>query len=159
MSSNKSEIRVEEVDDVLVGTIYTPTISKYVGVNSLNEIEGRIFASLLEQTLFAYEFGSTIVVLQQPGWYELVNNFRNNRIVYDCMDDTSAFEDISPDILELEIRSKEIADTIIVSSLELCKKYQTESIRPFIVRNGCDPKHFRKETNLVIENKIGRAHV
>lgn len=151
-SSSKSEIKIEEVDEVLVGTIYMPSISKYIGVNSLNEVEGRLIASLLEQTLFDSKFGSTIIVLQQPGWYELVNNFRNNRIVYDCMDDTAGFKDISPNILELEQRCKEIADTIIVSSVELYHKNKTDIVKPHIVRNGCDPKHFRKKSNFEIKN-------
>jgi len=84
------------------------------------------------------------VIAQLPFWRPLAEACREafrGLLLFDCMDDFSAFEDHADCDAE-ELALARGADLVTASSRALHAKLAPASRRCAILRNGCDPEHF-----------------
>ncbi len=133
----EAEITLERYEEVLIGTIFLPGTSKYLGIHALSDLEAKILAPLVEEMLFNCEFGTSTILLQQPGWLNLAKRLANNRIVFDCMDDHTGFQNVPREFLDLEKACLELCDVLVTTSSVLAENMKVGlNQRSVTVRNG-----------------------
>jgi len=84
------------------------------------------------------------VVAQLPFWRPLAEACRaafGGHLLFDCMDDFSAFDDHA-DCAAEELALARAADLVTATSERLRAKLAPASARCAVVHNGCDPQHF-----------------
>jgi len=84
------------------------------------------------------------VIAQLPFWRPRAEAIRaelGGRLLFDCMDDFSAFADHG-DCAAEELAMAGAADLVTTTSERLRGKLAPASARCVVVRNGCDPEHF-----------------
>ena len=87
--------------------------------------------------------GETVCFVQLPFWTPLALRLKadlGSRIVFDCLDDFSGFQNIGTRMEGLEGALASSADVITVSSRVLAEKHSTH--RPLVVPNAADYEHF-----------------
>lgn len=94
-----------------------------------------------------FKINHTVSIIHQPFWYPLVKQIKNNKIVYDCMDDHAGFVTNSThqSILEDELFQK--SDLVITTSKFLFEKATQLNQNTALIRNGSDIPHFSKLPN------------
>jgi len=90
----------------------------------------------------------TIIKVDNPFWYILVKNLKNNCLLYDCMDELSGFWNTGS-ILQLEPLLAKKAKIILASSRTLLKKLKKYNKACFLVPNATEYNHFAKQTNKI----------
>jgi hypothetical protein len=89
------------------------------------------------------------VMVQLPFWLPLAERIRERwrgRILFDCVDDFSSFEDHG-DVRDEERRLARTSDLVSVSADALAEKLGPHARHLVIVRNGCEPQHFLPAAN------------
>lgn len=84
------------------------------------------------------------IVVHLPAWRQLAELARSTfsgRLLFDCMDEFSAFGDHG-DLAGDELALAETADLVTVTARSLHDKLAPRSRRCVVVPNGCDPEHF-----------------
>ncbi len=156
-SNGKTALKIKMVDGVNVCTFYSNFQRNdfYVGINPVPKEISILFARLVEDLIAKYAHFSTIVQIQQPGWWSVVRHLQNNQIVFDCMDLHSGFEKKADEIENLEIQTEFGADQIIVTSpFLLAEKKVDFGNKVDLVRNGVDFNHFIFLESLIGDEKV-----
>lgn len=144
-SKRDAKISYEKIEGITVLTFYSNQHRKsyYIGIESMSEGCGKEFAKLIEQRIAMSANFSTTVVIQQPGWWDLVRFLQGNQIVFDCMDLHSGFEQILEDVDITEKMIDTSSDHIMVTSPKLLElKEIAFSTKTTLIRNGVDLSHF-----------------
>lgn len=91
------------------------------------------------------EITPTFLLVQHPGWEPLVARLRKRYgcpLIYDCMDDHSAFPRAKPELLEHEDPLIAASDWVLASSQLLFEKCKQLNTKTLLIRNASDPEHF-----------------
>ncbi|HEX6094982.1 MAG TPA: glycosyltransferase [Thermoanaerobaculia bacterium] len=96
--------------------------------------------NVLEMPLHAVP-RAELVVVQHPRWASIARELAGC-VVYDCMDDISAFTTESRNDAERLLMAD--ADLVVVTSSRLEQAARRYANRVVLVRNGCDYEHFVK---------------
>lgn len=103
-------------------------------------------AAELSLMLEATKIETPCYLVQHPVWtvlVEKVSKLHPGRIVYDCMDEHSGFQETLPQALADEERLFRLADSVVVTSEALLTKAQAKGARDTaLIRNGCDYDFF-----------------
>ena len=106
------------------------------------QVEETLYGALLDFKA-AVGLGETICFVHLPFWTPLALRLKADlgyRVVFDCLDDFSAFRNIGNRMLELERALAARADQITASSLILAQKHAAG--KPLLVPNAADYAHF-----------------
>lgn len=82
-----------------------------------------------------------LVIVQHPRWASLARQL-GGRVIYDCMDDISAFTTEARN--DDERRLMAAADLVVVTSATLEREARKHAKNVVVIRNGCDYEHFAK---------------
>lgn len=144
-SVHNIEYRLEIKTNVFILSIGTNEIGKdlYLGVDPLSDTLAYPLARAIEHFV-ATRFGlSSVLIVQQPGWWPLIKYLQGNKLVFDCMDLHSGFREIGQNVIENETNLIESADRIVVSSHYLFESLPTtQQHKAAIIRNGVDLNRF-----------------
>ena len=144
-SKKDISLKVQKIDGINVCTFYSNyhRRSYYVGVKKIPDHISVEFARELEHLLAVFANFSSVVKIQQPGWWSVVRHMIGNQIIFDCMDLHSGFKDIVTDVEKLEDDLDSYSDFIVVTSdyLESLKKKNYPK-KTFCIKNGVDFSHF-----------------
>lgn len=102
----------------------------------------------LERFLHSKNCHEALVFLDLPFWYPIAAQLKDRygwRIVYDCMDDHSGFENNDATMLSVEQESIAASDLLIVSSEGLRETHAQKHKNTILVRNAGDYDHFSVE--------------
>jgi len=105
-------------------------------------VEEAVYEALLDFKAAA-GLGETICVVHLPFWTPLVLRLKAEfgyRVVFDCLDDFSAFRNIGDRMLDLERTLAAHADVTTASSQVLARKHA--AVRPILLPNAADYAHF-----------------
>ncbi len=132
--------------------IYFPFFNKSFIISNLNKLRLKIFINNLIKIN-----NPDYIWITFPALYEYIPNNYKNKIIYDCMDDASEFEneDINK-LVELENKLIKKSSQIFVSSENLALKINNNmpnNKKTFLVRNAFDGKII-KNNKLLKQNKI-----
>lgn len=94
--------------------------------------------NVLEIPLYAAPRGE-LVIAQHPKWDSIAHEM-GDFLIYDCMDDISAFTTESRNHPEHALMAD--SELVIVTSSRLEQQARTHAERVAVVRNGCDYEHF-----------------
>jgi GT2 family glycosyltransferase/glycosyltransferase involved in cell wall biosynthesis len=136
---------VKNIEGINVVTFYSRhyRTSDYIGVKPIPNRLGEEFAYAIEQMLASSANFSTVITIQQPGWWPVVRHLVGNQIVFDCMDLHNGFDSISADIDNLEDQIDLIADQVIVTSQYLQSiKGKGFANKTTCIRNAVEFSHF-----------------
>jgi hypothetical protein len=99
-SKKDISLKVQKIDGINVCTFYSNyhRSSYYVGVKKSPDHISVEFARELEHLLAVFANFSSVVKIQQPGWWSVVRHMMGNQIIFDCMDLHSGFKDIVTDV-------------------------------------------------------------
>ncbi len=106
------------------------------------EVEETLYTALLEFKAAA-GLGETICFVHLPFWTPLALRLKADlgyRVVFDCLDNFSGFQNIRDRMLELETTLAARADLVVVSSRFLAQKHAAQD--PLLVPNAADYAHF-----------------
>ncbi len=145
-SARDLALKVKLVNGVNVCTFYSSfqRSNFYVGIKPVPKDISIGFARLVEDLIAKHVHFSTIVKIQQPGWWSVVRHLQNNQIIYDCMDLHSGFANIADEVETLEFQTERIANrTIVTSPFLLAEKQKSLGNKVDLVRNGVDLENFR----------------
>ena len=148
MEMSEGDIEVEELEPSLFRVRMSPRniglVQPYVGLPTADQQLAWIKAF--------YQFCESIqatpqkeIVVQHPYWWNFLKGLPPEfRIVYDCMDDVSEFENVSESLIAWEHDLLEGCDLLIVSSEHLKQKYG--KLKPAtLIRNAGQYDHFALE--------------
>jgi glycosyltransferase involved in cell wall biosynthesis len=82
-----------------------------------------------------------LIIVQHPKWASLARNL-GGRVIYDCMDDISAFTTEARNDDERQLMAT--ADLVVVTSAALEREARKHAKNVVVIRNGCDYEHFAK---------------
>jgi glycosyltransferase involved in cell wall biosynthesis len=121
------------------------------GDDALDPYRDRLCAAAVEAALDSlrelsaeHPLDGCWIVAQLPFWRPLAEAARSafgGALLFDCMDDFSAFGDHG-DLQEEERALAAAADLVVVTAQRLYDRLAPFNPRTRIVRNGCDPAHF-----------------
>jgi GT2 family glycosyltransferase/glycosyltransferase involved in cell wall biosynthesis len=119
----------------------------------LMDLEGNLDAHAIEQAMESLralrsgeDLAAAAIVVQIPSWAPIALEARREfgwRVLYDCMDDWSAFPGVESAVAASEEGLVREADAVLASSRALAAKWSNAARRLSLVRNGADPEHFR----------------
>lgn len=89
-----------------------------------------------------FGFGDSISIVELPFWHRLAKKIGKNKIVYDCMDDHSGFENNSEEMIREEGLLLKEADLVVVSSKLLYEKARSENDNLIVVKNAGEVSKF-----------------
>ena len=138
-SKRNIDCKIKKIDGVNVVNLYSNynRRSYYIGTNPIPKEIAAALAGAIESMLALYAHNSTVITIQQPGWFPVVSHLPGNQIVFDCMDLHNAFEVIADDIDNLEQEIDLIADQIVVTSRHLQSiKEKSFANKTICIRNG-----------------------
>jgi len=98
-----------------------------------------------------------IYFVQFPNWLKLIKKLKkdyNGKIIFDCMDEHSGFDNIDDFMEILEEELFELSDKIIVSSNKLYTKAIKYNKNVYLVKNGTDYEFFSKQPKELLPNNI-----
>lgn len=143
-----TSIEVVPLDD----NIWSVTLCSYEPVNAYttvltHELDYQYLTWSIQALKEQFNINQTLSIIDLPFWYQLVQHFdpSNNKILYDCMDEHSGFENSSEHLLSLEQVLLEKADMVTVSSELLLRKAKTHNQNVFYIPNACEYTHFSKQ--------------
>lgn len=100
-----------------------------------------------------------VCVVQHPGWRQLAYMVPDSQIVYDCMDHHRGFgqaaECLGPVERDLVARS----EIVVASSSWLYDRLRVRNPRTVLVRNACDPEHFRTPPQVIHKDRKNRRTI
>lgn len=102
----------------------------------------RSLANSVQALREAHALGSVTCVVQHPFWAPVVEALTNCRVVYDCMDHHSGFDNTGREIAALEDRLIKTADLVIVTSTALESHVSSLTDRVIVIRNATEYDHF-----------------
>jgi polysaccharide pyruvyl transferase CsaB len=115
----------------------------YMG--TLEESHLQPLTASLDQFLREWTVSENVVMAQLPFWRRLALSLKRqwgSKVVYDCMDDWETFPSIGAfNISEEHLFARE-ADVLVVTAAELARKFEAQSLKPILVRNGADYDFF-----------------
>jgi hypothetical protein len=92
-----------------------------------------------------------LVVVQHPKWAPIARELAGC-VIYDCMDDISAFTTEGRNDDERRLMAD--ADLVVVTSLRLEQEARKHAERVALVRNGCDYEHFAGTPRAIGARKV-----
>src|SRR5690349_4957364 len=119
----------------------------YVNVEPAEEQVHQQLRELLNTEFTNSHINQYIFWYYTPMALDFTNHFTPQAIVYDCMDELSAFKFAPPKLKELEKQLLEKADLVFTGGVSLyeAKKDTHHNIHPF--PSSIDKEHFRKARN------------
>ncbi len=142
---------LEKISDdffVLHSFAWFPFFKKY---RLFNAIDNSIFLNHLLNAFKDLDFKPEVVWTYMPFVFKVLHSLKV-KIVYDCVDDHSAYPGlINPDFTnELESQTAEIADAVVVTNDTLKEKLSHYGKEPIVLGNGVNWELFSKG----LSNKI-----
>ena len=103
-SKKDIEFRIKKIDGINVVNFFSNyhRRSYYIGIKPVPKEIAAAFAGAIESMLALYSNVSTVIMIQQPGWFPVVSHLLGNQVIFDCMDLHNGFEAIADDIDYLE---------------------------------------------------------
>lgn len=156
-SKHQNRLHFQTLEGVKVVSIHSNHFKRntYIGVYPILKDSGRDFARLIEHMLSIHANFSSTIVIQQPGWWNLVRHLVGNQVVFDCMDLHIGFDLISSDTELFESEMDMTVDQIIVSSGYLQEiKRDNKPGKIVCIRNGVDLSHFQFIEDYVSDENV-----
>lgn len=97
-----------------------------------------------------------VSIVQHPFWYDIANAVPNSRLIYDCIDHHSGFENGSNGINALEQKLLENADITVATSEWLYQYAAKYSRSLLLIRNAVDYEHFSQSPSFVFKDPENR---
>jgi GT2 family glycosyltransferase len=159
-SGGHDNISVEQIDGIWVCTIQSGFRHKsfYIGIEGIPHQIVESVAKQIENLLSRKVQCSTLLLVQQPSWWPLVERLQGNQILFDCMDLHAGFSIIDPENVSYEEFLDESSDQIVVTSEFLrIKKASALGVLKSIklIRNGVDSMRFALDSISETKNVVG----
>ncbi|PIE23854.1 MAG: group 2 family glycosyltransferase [Planctomycetota bacterium] len=100
-------------------------------------------AAGLRELLGAVALRHVIGIIDHPGWWPLARLLPRSVLLYDCMDNHHGFAEAGPTLAADEAATIAGVDALVVSSVWLREAFKEQRPELRMVRNGCDPEHFK----------------
>ncbi len=84
----------------------------------------------------------TVSIVDLPFWSTLVFELKQNKIIYDCMDEHAGFSNTSSELLALEPNLLSKSDAVVTSSEYLYKKARLLNSSAYLIQNAGEFEHF-----------------
>ncbi len=123
----------------------------HVSKNAPAEKRAHILKALIDSCVYAGKIKNYILWYYSPMALSYSNHLHPTLIVYDCMDELSAFKFAPPELKKMEVRLLSLADIVFTGGYSLyeTKKHLHHNIYPF--PSSIDKSHFSAaRTNLKI---------
>ncbi len=124
-----------------------PAASIYAGMPEAGQVEA-LLASMAELLSWTCTRQSLSFV-QHPFWSRLARSLPNTRIVYDCMDHHSGFDNNAGSIIAAESDLAKSADLVVVTSDWLLDEMRDKARAVALVRNAAEYAFFSKRPDVV----------
>ena len=117
-------------------------------IYNLDIKEGMGLLSAAMEDLFRdYKIKESVAIVEFPLWYPLVMRLKqeyDTKIIFDCFDEFSEFDNISADIGRVEDLLASSADYCITTAMKLHSKLKGKCKNVDIIKNATEFKHFHK---------------
>jgi glycosyltransferase involved in cell wall biosynthesis len=111
----------------------------------LAQDETRLLVEAMEELLRQMGTRDAVQIVSLPTWFDAALEIRRRygfRIVYDCHDLLSGFDNMAPEIVAAEARLFAEADQVIFSSRTLMDAHPATHGKALLIRNGADVARF-----------------
>ncbi|MBB6734525.1 glycosyltransferase [Cohnella zeiphila] len=141
----RSKLQIEQVEP----NVWLVKLCSHTLLNAyVHTIEDPLDKQYLQWSIEALKqkFGIdyTVSIVDLPFWTALVFELKNNKTIYDCMDEHSGFSNTSEELLALEPKLLASADAVVVSSVHLQEKAKKWNRRVEWIPNAGEYKHFSR---------------
>lgn len=119
----------------------------------VNFINQKFILILLKLYLKRISFFNYEAIIYYPMIYPVLRNLNFDKIHFHIVDDWQGFKGIPKTMSQMTKKLVSQADSVIVSSSNLMKKYEKYNKNIKLLRHGTDPKIFNKGVNLAIKSK------
>lgn len=136
--------RVREVDNL---TVYSPLgvpFGLHKKYKFFKEINRFIVKSSVKRKIKKYRLFDPVLWFYDTYFVNLIGKLNEKMIIYDCIDDHSAFTTASKEDILNEKKLIENSDIVFVSSEELYKNKSGLNKNTYFVPNAADIEHFGK---------------
>jgi len=123
----------------------------------INRINQRIMAWDLKRVCKKLDFNKPILLTYLPNTIDMAGRLKEKLLVYDCVDEHSAFLGFNPDVVkEMEISLLKKADIVFVTAQPLYNDKSKYTKNIYMIRNAADVEHFNKamDTGTVIPDDV-----
>ncbi|MCM3270693.1 glycosyltransferase [Paenibacillus elgii] len=139
----QSKLEFKEVDS----HTWEVKLCSYSSLNAYRDaIEHPLDQQFMEWSIEAlkriFHIQHTVSIVDLPFWSSLVFRLKDNKTIYDCMDEHSGFSNTSSKLLALEPTLMTKADIVVASSEYLYQKATLYNTSVCLIRNAGEYEHF-----------------
>lgn len=99
---------------------------------------------------------TSVSLIQHPFWFDIARVIPKTTVVYDCIDYHDGFGNNSHQIIDLENKTIDHADMLVVTSEWLNDFIGSRHANKMVIRNGCDFQFFSRQPEVVYRDRSGR---
>lgn len=118
----QSQLRVEEVES----NVWVVRLCSFSSLNAYRDLikplDKRYLNWSIEALKARFDIRHTVSIIDLPFWSMLVFDLKQNKTIYDCMDEHSGFSNSTAELLALEPALLKKADIVVASSNSLYRK-------------------------------------
>lgn len=108
-----------------------------------NRLNQRLMARALKKACTTLNFKDPILLTYLPNTIDMLGRLGEKLLVYDCVDEHSAFQGFNPDLVrQMEIELLQRSDLVLVTAQPLYDDKSRYAREIHILRNAADVKHF-----------------
>lgn len=124
--------------------ILNPLAIPAYGSNAVRDFNQRFLRSQVRRAMRKMRFERPITMVFNPAAGLLVGKLGEDKLIYYCVDEYTAFTGASKGLKEIEENLFRAADLVIVSAEKLLESKKEFNRNTFLIRHGTDWNHFRK---------------
>ena len=132
---------------------YHPILGVITDNLFVNFINQKFILIFLKLYLKRINFFNYEAIVYYPMIYPVIKSLKFDKIHFHIVDDWQGFKGIPKTMLQLTKKLASHADSVIVSSSNLMKKYKKYNKNIKLLRHGTDPEIFNQGVNLAIKSK------
>lgn len=99
---------------------------------------------------------TSVSLIQHPFWFDIARVIPRTTVVYDCIDYHDGFGNNSQQIIDLENKTIDHSDILVVTSEWLNDFIGSRHENKMVIRNGCDFQFFSRHPEVVYRDRFGR---
>jgi O-antigen biosynthesis protein len=110
-----------------------------------HELDIKYLVWSIESIKEKFDIDYTLSIVDLPFWTSLVTKMKNNKIIYDCLDEHAGFSNVSESMLTNEPLLIEKSDMVITSAQLLFEKVKKQKESTYLIRNAGEYEYFSRE--------------
>ncbi|QRM19918.1 glycosyltransferase [Dechloromonas sp. TW-R-39-2] len=129
---------------------------KVIYHNAPDETDLKQLRAGIGQLLKWVEGRASVSLIQHPFWFDIARVIPKTTVVYDCIDYHDGFGNNSSQIIDLENRTIEHSDALVLTSEWLNDFIGRRHSNKMVIRNACDFQFFSKRPGVVYRDRFDR---